>query len=152
VRLWYRKPSAEVEPRVIHAAELVWVEGTLVYRGFGFKPLDPTATPVVRDFRIDRIERLEVLPSPWAYLEIPTLRFSFRLPAEWRYLAADFAPRAITWEPDGAFVVTLEEVSLLRAKRYVMRFGGRAEVIAPAALRAEVAAEAQAMVAMYRDA
>lgn len=149
IRLTYRKPGKEPESRTVHAARLIWVEGSLVYRGLAPKPDDPDPWKVVRDFRVDRIEAVEVLPSPWPDADIPMLSFSFRLPKEFSYLASDFHPSCVTWKPDGSFVVTLEEVSLLRARRFVMRYGALVEVIDPPVLREEIIRHARELLRVY---
>lgn len=149
VRISYRKPGKPPEIRTVHAARLIWVEGTLVFRGCAPRQRDLDPWKSVRDFRVDRIEAVDVLPSPWPDSEIPMISFSFRLPADYAYLASDFHPSCVTWEPEGAFIVTLEEASLLRARRFVLRFGALAEVIGPPELRDEVVRHVRELYGRY---
>lgn len=151
VRLYYQAPGSEAEWRVVDAARLVWVEGTLVFQGLTL-PLDAEqAWQDVRDFRVDRIRVVDVSDQAWKHREVPTFRFTFRMPKKRAYLKSDFPPDAIADEPEGSFLVTLEEASILRARRFVLRYGAEAEVLSPPELVAEMREIARGLAAVYGD-
>ncbi|HWP34991.1 MAG TPA: WYL domain-containing protein [Thermodesulfobacteriota bacterium] len=56
------------------------------------------------------------------------------------------------WSRDGRLTLRFELSGLEGVKRWVLSYGSHAEVLAPASLRREVAAEAQRMAALYRPA
>ena len=106
VRLHYRKPGGQAEPRSLDVARLLWVEGTLIYQGWCQDLGTERPWEGVRDFRVDRIERVETLATTWSRSELPDFEYQFRLPAARRYLKQDFPSGCVQDQPDGSFVVS----------------------------------------------
>lgn len=149
VRVLYKPPNKAADWRLVDAARLVWVEGTLIFQGLQLPVCSDKQWQDVRDFRVDRIQTVEVREQVWQYPEVPTFRYAFRLPAERDYLTSDFPPQAIRFEPDGSFVVTLEESNMLRARRFVLRYGAEAEALEPPELVAELREIAESLWTRY---
>ncbi len=151
VKVYYQAPASEAEWRAVDAARLVWVEGTLVFQGLTLPIGSEQPWQDVRDFRVDRIRALDVLDDPWQHQAVPTFRFTFRLPRKRAYLKSDFPPDAVSDDSDGSYLVTLDEASLLRARRFVLRYGAEAEVLSPPELLAEMRAIARDLAAVYGE-
>lgn len=125
----------------------------------------------MRDFRIDRIQALEVRPEVFA------LRSDFDLDA---YLGPAFgmyrgdrtyavhvrftpyqarwiqeerwhASQLLTRLPDGSLDVRMQVTGLADVARWVLSYGAEAEVVSPPVLRHRVASEARRMAALYDD-
>lgn len=152
VKLYYQAPGLEAEWRTVDAARLVWVEGTLVFQGITFPLRSAQPWQDVRDFRVDRIRTIDVLEQVWQATTVPTFKFTFRLPAKRAYLKSDFPRDAVMDDEGGDFCVTLEEASLLRARRFVLRYGAEAEVLSPPELIEEMKAITRDLAKIYQGA
>lgn len=79
-----------------------------------------------------------------------TVRFA---PAVARYVSESrwHASQRLAPQKDGSLVMELELGALEEVKQWLLSFGRHAEVLQPAALRADLAAEAAALLARYRS-
>ena len=122
----------------------------------------------LRVFRLDRIQRLELLPErfepPTAFDLHAFLAANFQNPPQMRArlrFAADYAhvarSPAAAWEsmeeqPDGAIIVVLAAPDLLYAASTALAYGPIVEVVDPLELRREVQAWALATAQQYMEA
>jgi predicted DNA-binding transcriptional regulator YafY len=126
----------------------------------------------IRHFAVSRIEAWMLLKanrftrdpdfSPESYLAQGFLAEHGDAPVEVVIWFDEYQARYMRgkqWHPsqrieehtDGCLTLTFDTGALAEVRRWVMSYGNHAEVIAPASLRAEVAAEAVAMVQRYGD-
>ncbi len=166
VEMEYYTPSRdEVTVRRVDPYHLRHFEGAWYLAGFCHRRGE------VRTFALDRIRRLQVLaetfprPSPQEFSPETYFGESWRLErgAERQRVVVRFDPyqarwlRGRTWHPtqeavegpDGSLTLAFTVTGLDEVKRWVLQFGARAEVLAPPALRAAVAAEAQRLAGIY---
>lgn len=165
LELAYRARSGgETTRRRVAPYRLMYFDGAFYLIGFCHLRQD------LRVFALDRIRRLEPTEErfePPAESAIESrLQASFGVfqgPAETvrvRFAAevADFI-REKEWhpsqqlarEPDGALLFTAEVAVTEEIKRWILGWGARAEVLAPARLRADIRREGREMVRRYRE-
>lgn len=125
----------------------------------------------VRILAVDRMRELELLPqgfrvrpdfdaaaylsSAWRIEAGQPVTVSIRFaPAQARYIKEQrwHATQKLTEQPDGSVVMTVRVAGLAEMARWVLQFGGDAEVMAPPALRAMVAQAAADMMRVYGQA
>ncbi|MCU0692196.1 MAG: WYL domain-containing protein, partial [Polyangiaceae bacterium] len=124
----------------------------------------------VRDFALHRIRKLEMLDERYRIDPAFDFRrymadaFSIEKGGKVVKVAVRFAPRQARWireckwhatasvqdRLDGGCVLRMQVAGLGEVKRWIMQFGAEAEVLSPASLRREVAAEMRAAARQYR--
>ncbi len=125
----------------------------------------------LRTFAVDRMERVALterrfeVPEDFdfdAYVEDsfgvmsePAAQVKIRFAPAWSVLIEEriwHPSQALTREADGSILLEMEVGGSAELRNWVLSFGGGAEVLAPPALRNEVAAELQRAAALYREA
>lgn len=138
---WHANPYEER----LDAARLIWIEGSQILFAWC-----PDRGPATREFRIDRIQHVEVTRQVWTLACPPFFEYMYRtLPG----LALSYDPpidhRAIEERPDGSIVYRARTTSALRAQRHVLAFGDLAEALEPADWRENVARTTEKMALLY---
>ena len=88
----------------------------------------------------------------WRDGNVETMRVRFSRAAAQEIRERTWRPgQRIEEEPGGTIVLALKVAGTAEIARWILGFGGEAEVLAPAALRAEVAGRFQAGAAQYAD-
>ena len=110
----------------------------------------------VYDFRVDRIQdddAFRMLPDNWAGPRRRLITFRYRLAALLAQgeLSQRFAePRIVERLPNGDVIVEAKGRSDFFIVRTLLRYAANAELLSPPELRAQMAAEAAALAALYR--
>ena len=159
LHLRYLVPSRdEATERDVDPMRVANLDGRWYLEGWCHRAQD------TRLFRLDRIERLEVLDTdgtPPAEARLRDLDAGTFLPHEDDTLVtlrllpgatwvSDYYPvESVEDAPDGSQVVTLRTADTLWLRRLVWRLGGRGIVLAPPELAEEVRSGAQAALAAY---
>lgn len=138
---WHAKPYEER----LDAARLLWIEGSQILFAWC-----PDRGPATREFRIDRILRVEITRQVWTLACPPFFEYKYRiLPG----LAIAYDPpsdhRAVEERSDGSIVYRARTTSALRAQRHVLAFGDLAEALEPLEWREQVASAARRTAALY---
>lgn len=149
MRLTYRKAGGEeAQTFVIDRARLAWISHAfylLAYRpSYAAEHPDWPAWRCVRDYRLDRIEGVEVLDAAVALAELPDFTCVFVLSPEMRDRVTPLQDAegrlALGVEPlaDGSVRVRMRENSLLRARQRLSLYGEHLVAIeSPGELEAE---------------
>ena len=117
-----------------------------------------------QDFRLFKLQRMEGLclgerftPRPAARPDLSnervfppryTLRARVQPAYKWR-LVDDYGPASFTQEPDGSLLFTFAFPDKESILRYIISFGGGAELLEPAELRKDLAQMAEALRAIH---
>lgn len=155
VRVRYRKPGGEPEPRVVEPHRLAWREGAWYLVAWD---RDRGAR---RDFRADRIEALEATgetfacrgdlaatdddPARWVPRRLAaarrrTVRLRPHTPAARVALAEHWYLRhALAGERDGVLTFRLDPIGYRHLRSHLLGFGTDVTVVSPPALRRAVA-------------
>jgi proteasome accessory factor B len=163
-RLLYRGESdADASHRRVHPY------GVVLHRGSLYLVALDAAQGVVKHYKIDRVEEVEVLARPFARPEgfdlaahmasafgvyrdgepiTVEVRFSpgvarYVREAQW-HESQELAPQA-----DGGVMATFKVSGTEEIKRWIMGFGAKAEILSPEGLRHEVVEELRAMLSTY---
>jgi len=103
----------------------------------------------IRHFRVDRIQRLELLPITFVPRVLP-VRVWFHRHAQERAQRESYATLIEENQRDGGAEYTLYSYSLEWTAQWLLSFGERAEAVAPAKLRQLVRAAAEKIAAKHR--
>lgn len=160
VRLQYRGASAAAQVRTIR------VYGTVYAAGMWYAIAYCETRKAVRRFRLDRIDSAEVLRAE--YVIPKTFRFDNEL-ASHRVLSHDVAPefmrvryttRIARWiaeregctlSEDGSVELEHPVLDVEWAVRYVLQYGGEAEVLTPVPIRDAIRLRLEAIISRRRD-
>ncbi len=162
---YFSNSSAEESEREVEPYHL------LFYQGHGYLIAHCRKRGDMRDFRLDRIRALDVRDEVFARDERFDLDAylgpSFGMHRGERALPVHvrFSPYQARWireeqwhpsqmmftRPDGSLDLHMEVEGLADVTRWVLSYGGEAEVVGPPVLRHRVAREARRMAAMYED-
>ena len=166
VRLTYRDPISG--KRSEHLFDPFFIEPSFIGYScyvYGFDPL----RCAIRSFKLERMEQVEVLDThfdppdfdPYEYLkhawgirggyEVVEVKVRFSKEATYRVRESDW-PGVIAREEDqdGRCTLTFRVNHVLEIKSWIRGWGPECEVLAPAELRREVAAEMKAAEALYK--
>ncbi|MBM3266670.1 MAG: WYL domain-containing protein [Candidatus Sericytochromatia bacterium] len=153
MRLVYGHPwHDESRTYLVDAAELSWIDGTLIL--FAFCPEAPGAHDAqkTREFRVDRI--LAVQPTSLACERsfAPKFSFTYRiLPGLRRAFGAPGSHRLLAEAADGTLTLRGVANTEFRAQRYLLAFGPYAEAVAPESLRSRLARVSAETAEIYRS-
>ncbi len=137
---------------LIDAAELDWVEDSLIL--FAFCPAleGKSDDERTREFRVERIKAVNVRGEACTLAQPPRFEFTYRLGA---VLSTAFTPsdnhRILERTPAGDLIIEGRLTSLLRARRYLLSYGPDAEALAPERLRGDLASQARRMSTIYGE-
>lgn len=162
IQIVYKYPDRpEPETRELDRARIVWLTGAFYVCAVR---LDLVSTPIpsfeaVREYRLDRIQAIEVLEAPVSTAVLPPLRVSFRLAPELAGRLHDLSDgegqivQQVTTLPGGELRVIIHEVSELRARQRLLAFGRHLRgVDEPARLRATLQDELHLMAQQLAEA
>jgi predicted DNA-binding transcriptional regulator YafY len=105
----------------------------------------------VKDFRVDRIRKISLLPSRYPPLhKIDTVKVRFKVSAEIACMIGEIFPgQEVERLKDGSIIVTAEVASYFWAMQQILSFGQFAEVLEPKKFRDEMACVTAAMSKKY---
>lgn len=133
------------EKRVVDPLEMYFSEGGVRLEAYC------NSRRELREFRVDRIKKLELLPSTVSYADGSDLfEFSLRLdPQLTRYIGDSFVDQKIEANEDGSSILTAKAHDPFRVILRVLSYGQRAEVLSPEFLRNEMSHIVRKMADIY---
>lgn len=157
----YQKPNdLPPETLTIDRAKIVWMTGAFYVVAFrpDYMAREPglPAWKYLREYRLDRILAVDVLDMPVACASLPAMRCVFLLGPELRERVLDLrdadgrSVQSVETLADGCIRVTLEEISLIRARQRLLLFGEHLLAVEePPELRDEIVRSVAALAARF---
>lgn len=162
LRLRYRKPDLPEETITLDRAKLVWMTGAFYL--CAFRPDYAEASPElplyrhVREYRLDRIQAIDVLDECVQLAVMPTMLCTFILDGEMQGRVSDLHDatgqlvQKVWPRPDGTLKVQTREFGFVRARQRLLMFGAHLLAIEePFELKLEIRRSLKELTERLRD-